>query len=94
MTQILIFIGWLAADAVAWLSGFLMFFAVAVMAKPELLTREQAAEYLGVKEATLACWASTGRYGLRVVRVGRLCRYRKSDLDEWLESRTQNGEAR
>ena len=55
---------------------------------PELLTRQEAAEYLGVKPQTLAVWAVTGRYDLPVVKVGRLVRYRRSDLDKWLESRT------
>ena len=36
-----------------------------------LLTREQAAQYLGVKPQTLSVWHSTGRYPLPVVKVGR-----------------------
>lgn len=54
----------------------------------ELLTRQQAADYLGVKPQTLAVWASTGRYKLTFVKVGRFARYRLADLDTWLESRT------
>ncbi len=57
------------------------------------MTREQAAEYLRLKVSTLDKWACTNRYGLPMTRVGRLCRYRKSDLDKWLESRTSRGEA-
>lgn len=53
-----------------------------------LLTRAEAAEYLGVKIQTLALWATTGRYGLRFVKVGRLSKYRQSDLDEFLEKNT------
>ena len=53
-----------------------------------LMTREQAAEYLGLRIQTLAVWAITGRYNLPMVKVGRSVRYRKSDLDRWLESRT------
>lgn len=60
----------------------------------QLLTREQAAQYLGIAVGTLATWASCGRYDLPIVRVGRLVRYRQSDLDAWLESRTQGAEAR
>ncbi len=56
-----------------------------------LLTREQAAEYLGLSAQTLAVWTATGRYDLPVVKVGRLVRYRLSDLDAWLESRTVRG---
>jgi len=55
---------------------------------PKLLTRQQAAEYLGVKPQTLAIWYSAGRYDLPVVKAGRCVRYRRSDLDAWLESRT------
>ena len=58
------------------------------MANPELLTREQAADYLGLKAQTLACWASTRRYNLRFVKVGRCVRYHKADLDRFLEART------
>jgi excisionase family DNA binding protein len=58
------------------------------MANSELLTREDAAAYLDVKPQTLACWASTKRYGLRYVKVGRNVRYRKADLDRFLEART------
>lgn len=54
----------------------------------ELLTREEAAEYLGLKPQTLAKWACRGRYGVPFIRLGGLVRYRRSDLDAWLESRT------
>jgi excisionase family DNA binding protein len=54
----------------------------------ELLTPEQAAEHLGLKVQTLAVWRSTRRYALRYVKVGRLVRYRKADLDGWLAART------
>lgn len=54
----------------------------------ELLTRKQAADYLGLKAQTLACWASTRRYGLRYIRVGRNVRYRQRDLDAFLDART------
>ena len=59
-----------------------------VVDQPSLLTREQAAEYLGVKAQTRACWASAKRYGLPFVRVGRSVRYRRADLDRWLDART------
>jgi excisionase family DNA binding protein len=53
-----------------------------------LLTRKQAAEYLGVTEHTLSVWKCTGRYSLTCIKVGRLVKYRKSDLDAFLERRT------
>lgn len=55
---------------------------------PQLLNREQAAAYLGVRPQTLAVWRSTGRYNLPVIKVGRCVRYRRHHLDEWLEART------
>tara|TARA_Y100000389_G_C17448954_1_gene513415 strand:+ start:969 stop:1178 length:210 start_codon:yes stop_codon:yes gene_type:complete len=54
----------------------------------QLLSRRQASEYLGVKENTLAIWACNKRYGLPVIKVGRLCKYRLSDLDKFLDDRT------
>ena len=57
-----------------------------------LLTRRQAAAILGVAPQTLAIWSSTGRYNLAVVKVGRLARYRKADLDAFIRRRTRGGE--
>jgi excisionase family DNA binding protein len=48
--------------------------------------RKQAAVYLGLSEGTLAVWASTGRYQLPFVKVGRKVFYRQSDLDAFIES--------
>lgn len=55
-----------------------------------LLSRQEAAEFLGVKEDTLAVWLSTRKYDLPVVKVGRLARYRYSDLLDFIERRTVN----
>jgi excisionase family DNA binding protein len=57
-------------------------------APTDLLTRSQAATYLGVRPQTLAVWASTRRYSLPCLKVGRLVKYRRADLDTWLTSRT------
>jgi excisionase family DNA binding protein len=54
----------------------------------QFLTPIQAAAYLNVSVGTLAVWRSTGRYPeLRFVRVGCAIRYRKSDVDSFVESR-------
>ena len=58
--------------------------------KNRLLTRKEAAAYLGVKELTLALWKSTKRYDLPVVKVGRLAKYRYGDLLDFIEMRTVN----
>jgi excisionase family DNA binding protein len=53
-----------------------------------MLTREQAADYLGVKPGTLEVWASTQRYALPYVKVGRCVRYQRADLDRFIEAQT------
>lgn len=53
-----------------------------------LCSPEQAAAFLGVKPQTLAVWRSTRRHGLPFVKVGRLVKYRASDLTKFIESRT------
>ncbi len=55
-----------------------------------LLSRKEAAEFLGVKTITLAIWESTKRYNLPVVKVGRLVRYRFGDLLDFVDRRTVN----
>lgn len=55
---------------------------------PNMLTREEAAEFLGVKPGTLEVWASTQRYSLPYVKVGRCVRYRRADLDQFIEAQT------
>ena len=57
-----------------------------------LLTRDQAAKYLGVKGSTLAVWACTKRYNLAFIRVGRLCKYRLADLDAFIARNIVGGE--
>lgn len=59
-----------------------------------LLSREEAATFLGVSKGTLEVWACTKRYPLPVVKVGRLAKYRYSDLIRFLDERTNpNGRA-
>ena len=53
----------------------------------ELLNRKEAARYLKVNPGTLAVWDCTKRYDLKPLKVGRAVRYRKSDLDRFLEDR-------
>jgi len=52
-----------------------------------LLTEAEAAAYVSYRPRTLASWRLTGR-GPRFVAVSRTSvRYRRSDLDEWIESK-------
>ena len=50
-----------------------------------LLTPDDVAEMLDVSPQTLASWRTTGRYDLPFLRIGRLVRYRRSDIDEFLD---------
>ncbi len=54
----------------------------------DLLTRQQAAEYLGITPRTLAVWACTKRYNLPFVKIGRLVKYRRAELDAFIARRT------
>lgn len=55
----------------------------------DLLDDHAAAVILDTTPGTLSVWRSTGRYALPFVKVGRKVRYRLSDLESWLESRTR-----
>jgi predicted DNA-binding transcriptional regulator AlpA len=47
---------------------------------------------LRVKEVTLEKWRQTG-CGPAYIKIGRLVRYRQSDLDRWLRDQTVTGDA-
>jgi len=51
-----------------------------------VLTREEASAYLGVSPSTMANWACTKKFDLPYFRVGRSVRYKKVDLDAFIES--------
>jgi excisionase family DNA binding protein len=53
-----------------------------------LLTEVETAKQIQVAPETLQQWRHHKRYQLPFVRVGRLIRYRQSDIDAWLVSRT------
>lgn len=54
----------------------------------ELVSRKEAADILNVQPQTLAKWASAQRYDLPYIRVGKAVRYRRSDLQKFLERNT------
>lgn len=58
-----------------------------------LMTPRDAAVYIGVKINTLAVWRMTNRYGLPFVKLGKVIRYRKSDLDEWINKNVSTDRA-
>jgi excisionase family DNA binding protein len=55
-----------------------------------LLNEAEAAQYLGIARGTLSVWRCVGRHELPYVRVGRRIKYKFSDLQEWISSRTVN----
>lgn len=52
-----------------------------------LLSCQEAASYLGIAEQTMRQQRMKGG-GIKFVKVGRLIRYRASDLEAYLEART------
>ncbi|MGE0183881.1 MAG: helix-turn-helix transcriptional regulator [Parvularculaceae bacterium] len=56
------------------------------LTKKDRLNNEEAAQYLGLKAATLNKWRVYGE-GPPFIKVGRLVRYRRTDLDAYLSNR-------
>jgi hypothetical protein len=54
----------------------------------QLVDEKIAADILGVTAGTLSVWRCTRRYPLPYIKVGRAVRYRLSDLEAFLASRT------
>lgn len=57
------------------------------MAAADLVTRREAAQIMGIQPQTLAAWAHHDRYSLPFCKVGRAVRYRRTDIEKWIESR-------
>jgi len=52
----------------------------------ETLSQEETAEMLGVRTSTLASWRSSGKYGLKYIKIGKKITYMKKDVKEFIES--------
>jgi excisionase family DNA binding protein len=52
-----------------------------------LLNVKQVAQYLQLKESTIYSWAQDGK--IPAIKIGRTWRFRRSDLDAWLERHLQ-----
>lgn len=52
------------------------------------LTTVEAADYLGLQRTTLEAWRCRGG-GPAFVKLGRAVRYRRADLDAWIDSRVR-----
>jgi excisionase family DNA binding protein len=64
------------------------------MAKTEtstdkLIGVKELSDYIGIPERTLREWNYKG-IGPKSYRVGRWLKYRKSEVDEWLETQSRN----
>ena len=59
----------------------------------DLLDDHAAAAVLDVSPGTLSVWRSTGRYALPFLKIGRKVRYRRADLQAWVDSRTRESGA-
>ena len=57
-----------------------------------LLSNQEAAQYIGVSPNTLEVWRCVKRYDLPYIKVGRIVKYRREALDAFLESRTIGAE--
>lgn len=64
----------------------------AASTKRQLITSDEAAQLLGLKNAqTLAVWRCTKRYPeLEYIKIGRVVRYRKEVIEAFLKSHTIN----
>lgn len=54
------------------------------MENEQLLSVQQVAEYLQVNRSTVYDWAQKGK--LPAIKLGQMWRFRRSELDTWLES--------
>jgi excisionase family DNA binding protein len=55
----------------------------------KLYSPKEAAGYLGVSKQTLNIWRMTGKYSLPFIKIGRIIRYRESDLQAFLNGRVR-----
>jgi excisionase family DNA binding protein len=61
-------------------------------ARPAYMTRGEAAAYLRVHKTFLERLDREAR-GPRVMRLGRVVRYARADLDAWMDAHAKRGDA-
>lgn len=61
--------------------------AAPIQSGDDLLTTEVAAKVLGTTPGTLNTWRCVKRYPLAFIKVGRSVRYRRSDLQAFIDAR-------
>jgi predicted DNA-binding transcriptional regulator AlpA len=57
-----------------------------------LLNPADVADLLGIKVETLQIWRCNHRYNLPYIKIGGRVRYKASDVETFIESRTVRGE--
>lgn len=57
----------------------------------DLLNEEQAANFLQVRPNTLAVWRSTKRYAIPFVKIGACVRYKRADLEAFIQENRVEG---
>jgi excisionase family DNA binding protein len=62
-----------------------------MVADDELKTTDELAKKLKIKPKTLSEWLSAGK-GPPFIRLGKVIRYRESDIKAWLDSQSENVE--
>jgi PTS system nitrogen regulatory IIA component len=55
------------------------------MAEEQLMSVHEMAEYLNVNISTIYMWSQKGQ--MPAMKIGNLWRYRRSDIDVWLNER-------
>ena len=56
----------------------------------DFMTTQELADYLKVKKQTLEVWRSKNINGIPYIKVGASVRYRKTDVEKWIQRQTNN----
>ena len=64
---------------------------IPLCSKEKMLSRKEAAEFLGLRENTLAIWAIKKRYDLPMYKVGKNIKYKITDLQKFQEGQSIHG---
>ena len=59
--------------------------------KEKLVSEILASDFLGCKPNTLAVWRTNKRYNLPFYKVGRLVKYKISDLEKFVSENRKGG---
>jgi excisionase family DNA binding protein len=61
-----------------------------IIGETKLMSQVEAANYLNTSVGVLNTWRCTGKQKIPHIKWGRKIRYRKEDLDAWIESQSVN----